>query len=67
MSRKTIEDDLDTVLFRLQNIILEAREDPAPRLHVNNDGLVVEYNTKFPTGAQTKFYEKIARFEKNKS
>lgn len=67
MSRITVEDDLETVLFRLQNILLEAREDPAPRLHVNSDGLVVEYNTKFPSGAQTKFFEKIARFQKNNS
>lgn len=62
---RTLEETPETVLFRLQNILQEAAIMPEARLHMNNDGLVVEYNREVGTsGNQAKFYEKVARFEK---
>jgi len=63
MSRKTLEESAETVLHRLEVILREARDDPAPVLHVNSSGLVVEYNINVPSGNQSKFYERIATFK----
>ena len=63
MSRKTLEESVETVLHRLEVILREARDDPAAVLHVNSNGLVVEYNANVPSGSQSKFYERIATFK----
>jgi hypothetical protein len=44
--------------------MIEARNNPAPVLHMNADGLVIEYNDE-ETGH--KIFEKISNVQKNNS
>ena len=49
--------DVDSVIFRLEVLMREAKDSPQPRLLVNADALVLEYNDAL-TGA--KVFEKVA-------
>ena len=63
MSRK-LKENADSVCFRIQSYMMEASNNPAPGLHMNADGLVLEYNDK-ETGH--KMFEKISGLKKNNS
>ena len=58
------EENADSVCFRIQSFMMEARNNPAPILHMNGDGLVLEYNDA-ETGH--KRFEKISGVKKNNS
>lgn len=64
--RNELEESADTVVFRITTFCFyEAdTEKFEPRLHMNNDGLVLEYNEK-STGY--KRFEKISELKKNNS
>lgn len=61
-----LKDSAENIAFRLRTFcIYEADvEKFMPKLHMNNDGLVLEYNEK---GTGYKRFEKIAGVEKNNS
>ena len=58
--RNTLNLHPGDVANRIEWALREARIDPAPLLHMNADGLVIEYNDR-TTGA--KMFEKICRVE----
>jgi len=62
--RSTLEKDAESVAFAIEVALREARSYPAPILHMNADGLVIEYNSA-STGA--KIFEKLSRLETNNS
>ena len=59
-----LKENADSVCFRIQSYMIEARNNPAPVLHMNADGLVIEYNDE-ETGH--KIFEKISDVQKNNS
>ncbi len=59
-----LKENADSVCFRIQSYMIEARNNPAPVLHMNADGLVIEYNDE-ETGH--KIFEKISNVQKNNS
>ena len=63
MSRE-LKENADSVCFRIQSYMMEASNNPTPVLHMNADGLVLEYNDK-ETGH--KMFEKISGLKKNNS
>ena len=64
MSRE-LKESAETIVFRISSFCTyEARPDPVPVLHMNSDGLVLEYNDK-STGH--KMFEKISGLKKNNS
>ena len=64
MSRE-LKESAETIVFRISSFCTyEARPDPVPVLHMNSDGLVLEYNDK-ETGH--KRFEKISGVRKNNS
>lgn len=62
--RSTLEKDAESVAFAIEVALREARSCPAPILHMNADGLVIEYNSASTGG---KIFEKISRLERNNS
>ena len=64
---KIIDEEPGVVADRINFLLRDAIDNPEPRLHINSDGLVLEYNIKAPSGRQAKFMEKVARFVKNNS
>lgn len=64
---KVIDEDPGVVADRINFLLRDAVDNPAPALRVNSDGLVLEYNIKATSGNQAKFFEKVARFAKNNS
>lgn len=62
--RSTLEKDAESVAFAIEVALREARSYPAPILHMNADGLVIEYNSVSTGG---KIFEKISRLERNNS
>lgn len=64
---KVIDEDPGVVADRINFLLRDAVDNPAPALRVNSDGLVLEYNIKATRGNQAKFFEKVARFTKNNS
>ena len=61
---KQLKENADSVCFRIQSFMMEARNNPAPVLHMNGDALVLEYNDA-ETGH--KRFEKISGLKKNNS
>ena len=61
---RELKENADSVCFRIQSFMMEANNNPAPVLHMNEDGLVLEYNDK-ETGH--KRFEKISGVRKNNS
>ena len=60
-----LKENADTVIFRIESFIREADlYKSTPTLHMNNDGLVLEYN-EWETGH--KRFEKISGVKKNNS
>ena len=59
-----LKENADSVCFRIQSFMMEARNNPAPALHMNGDALVLEYNDA-ETGH--KRFEKISGVKKNNS
>ena len=61
-----LKGNAENIAFRLRTFcVYEADvEKFMPKLHMNNDGLVLEYNEK---GTGYKRFEKIAEVEKNNS
>ena len=59
-----LKENADSVCFRIQSYMIEASNNPAPILHMNSDGLVLEYNDA-ETGH--KRFEKISGVKKNTS
>lgn len=61
-----LKGNAENIAFRLRTFcVYEADvEKFMPKLHMNNDGLVLEYNEK---GTGYKRFEKIAGVEKNNS
>ena len=60
-----LKESAETIVFRISTFCTyEARPNPAPTLHMNRDGLVLEYNDK-ETGH--KMFEKISGVKKNNS
>lgn len=59
-----LKENADSVCFRIQSYMIEASNNPAPVLHMNADGLVIEYNDE-ETGH--KIFEKISDVQKNNS
>lgn len=62
--RNTLQLHPGDVADRINWALQEARIDPVPALHMNADGLVIEYNDR-TTGA--KIYEKICPLAKKTS
>lgn len=62
-----IKEEPGVVADRINFLLRDAVDNPAPALRVNSDGLVLEYNMKVPSGKQGKFFEKVAEFTKNNS
>ena len=60
----TIVEDPGCIADRIGFFLQEASDDFPVRLHVNADGLVVEYNDK---ETRYKYYQKICTFEHNKA
>lgn len=60
----TIVEDPGCVADRIGFLLQEASDDFPVRLHVNADGLVMEYNDK---ETRYKYYQKICMFEHNKA
>ena len=59
-----LKENADSVCFRIHSYMIEASNNPAPVLHMNADGLVIEYNDE-ETGH--KIFEKISDVQKNNS
>ena len=59
-----LKENADSVCFRIQSFMIEARNNPAPVLHMNSDALVIEYNS-YDTGH--KRWETISEVAKNNS
>jgi len=60
-----LKESAETIVFRISSFCTyEARPNPAPILHMNSDGLVLEYNDA-ETGH--KRFEKISGVKKNNS
>ena len=59
-----LKESVDTVLFRIESFMREADHGKGLTLHMNNDGLVLEYN-EWETGH--KRFEKISGVKKNNS
>lgn len=62
--RNTLEKDAESVAFAIEVALREARSCPAPILHMNADGLVIEYNSR---NGGHKMFEKISRVAINNS
>ena len=63
---KVIDEEPGVVADRINFLLRDALESPEPRLFINSDGLVLEYNIKVPSGRQAKFMEKVAKFARRK-
>ena len=62
---KELAESAETIVFRISTFCTyEARNDPVPVLHMNSDGLVLEFNHK-ETGHKKN--EKISEVKKNNS
>ena len=59
-----LKESADTVIFRIESFMREADHGKGLALHINNDGLVLEYN-EWETGH--KRFEKISGVKKNTS
>ena len=59
-----LKENADSVCFRIQSYMIEASNNTALILHMNADGLVIEYNDE-ETGH--KIFEKISDVQKNNS
>ena len=60
-----LKDSADTVLFKIEAFMRDADFfKSVPRLHINSDGLVMEFNQ---LGTGYKRFEKISGVKKNNS
>ena len=64
---KVLDEDPGVVADRINFLLRDAVDNPAPALRINSDGLVLEYNVKAQSGKQAKFFQKVARIVKNNS
>lgn len=64
---KIIDEEPGVVADRINFLLRDAVDNPEPKLRINSNGLVLEYNIKVPSGRQAKFFEKVAEFVKNNS
>ena len=64
LNGEELAESAETIVFRISTFVPEARNDPVPILHMNSDGLVLEFNHK-ETGH--KMFEKISGVKKNNS
>ena len=55
---KVVVESVEAIIFKLEVLMREAKSSPEPRLLVNADAIVIEYNDAL-TGA--KVFEKVAR------
>jgi len=62
-----INEEPGVVADRINFLLRDAVDNPAPALRVNSDGLILEYNMKVSSSKQGKFFEKVAEFTKNNS
>lgn len=62
-----INDEPGDVADRINFILRDAMDNPAPVLRINADGIVLEYTMRTQSGTKAKFFEKVARLRKNNS
>ena len=62
--RDSVAQTVENVIHNLEVVLREAKDNPAPILHINADALVVEYNHK---EFGSKMFERVADLEKNNS